>query len=50
MREKRLILVVILIFFMGLSVNLLLPNKKTTNISWIATERLSAIDGRMLEI
>ena len=50
MREKRLILVLILIFFMGLSVNLLLPNKKTTNISWIAFERLSDIDGRVFEI
>ena len=37
-------------FFMGLSINLLLTTKKTTNISWIASERLSDIDGRMLEI
>ena len=50
MREKSLILVLIFIFFMGLSINLLLPTKKSTNISWIASERLSDIDGRMLEI
>ena len=50
MREKSLILVLIFIFFMGLSVNLLLPTKKTKNISWIASERLSDIDGRILEI
>ena len=50
MRKKNLILVLIFIFFMGLSINLLLTTKKTTNISWIASERLSDIDGRMLEI
>ena len=50
MRKKRFILVMVFIFFMGLSINLLLPNKKTTNISWIASEMLSDIDGRMLEI
>ena len=50
MRKKNLILVLIFIFFMGLSINLLVTTKKTTNISWIASERLSDIDGRMLEI
>ena len=50
MREKSFILVLIFIFFMGLSINLLFSTKKTTNISWIASERLSDIDGRMLEI
>ena len=50
MREKSFILVLIIIFFVGLSINLLLPTKKTTNISWIASEKLSDIDGRMLEI
>ena len=50
MREKSLILGLIFIFFMGLSINLLLPTKKTTNISWIASERISDIDGKMLEI
>ena len=50
MRRKSLILVLIFIFFMGLSINLLLTTKKTTNISWIASERLSDVNGRMLEI
>ena len=50
MKEKSLILILIFIFFMGLSVNLLLPTKKITNISWIGSVRLSNIDGRMLEI
>ena len=50
MRKKNLILVLIFIFLMGLSINLLLTTKKTTNISWIASERLSDIDGRMFEI
>ena len=50
MKEKSLIMILIFIFFMGLSVNLLLPTKKITNISWIGSVRLSNIDGRMLEI
>ena len=50
MRKKNVILVLIVIFFMGLSINFLVTAKKTTNISWIASERLSDIDGRMLEI
>ena len=50
MRKKNLILVLIFIFLMGLAINLLLTTKKTTNISWIASERLSDIDGRMFEI
>ena len=50
MRKKNLILVLILIFLMGLTINLLLTSKKDTNISWIASERLSDIDGRMFEI
>jgi len=50
MRRKSLILVLIFIFFIGLSINLLLTTKKSTNISWIATEKLSDIDGRILEI
>ena len=50
MRKKSLILILIVIFFIGLSINLLLSTRKTTNISWIASERLSDIDGRMLEI
>jgi len=50
MRRNSLILVLIFIFFMGLSINLFLTTKKTTNISWIASERLSDINGRMLEI
>ena len=50
MRRKSLILVLIFIFLMGLSINLLLTTKKTTNISWIASERLSDVNGRMLEI
>ena len=50
MRRKSLILVLIFIFFIGLSINLLLTTKKTTNISWIASERLADINGRMLEI
>ena len=40
----------IFIFLMGLAINVLLTTKKTTNISWIASERLSDIDGRMFEI
>ena len=50
MRKKNLILVLIFIFLMGLAINLLLTTKKATNISWIASERLSDIDGRMFEI
>ena len=50
MRKKNLILLLVFIFFMGLSINLLLTTKKNTNISWIATEKLSDIDGRILEI
>ena len=50
MRRKSLFLVLIFIFFIGLSINLLLTTKKTTNISWIASERLADINGRMLEI
>ena len=50
MRKKNLILVLIVIFLMGLAINLLLTPKKATNISWIASERLSDIDGRMFEI
>ena len=50
MRKKNLILVLIFIFLMGLAINLLLTPKKTTNISWIASERLSDIEGRMFEI
>ena len=50
MRKKNLILVLIFVFFIGLSINLFLINKKTTNISWIASQRLSDIDGKMLEI
>ena len=50
MRRKSLTLVLIFIFFIGLSINLLLTTKKTTNISWIASERLADINGRMLEI
>ena len=50
MKRKSVILVLIFIFFIGLSINLLLTTKKTTNISWIASERLSEIDGGMLEI
>ena len=50
MRKKNLILVLIFIFLMGLAINVLLTTKKTTNISWIASERLSDIDGRMFEI
>ncbi|RZP21272.1 MAG: TlpA family protein disulfide reductase [Burkholderiaceae bacterium] len=50
MRKRNLILVLIFIFFIGLSMNLLVTTKKTTNISWIASERLSDIDGKMLEI
>jgi len=50
MRKKNLILLLVFIFFIGLSINLLLTTKKSTNISWIATEKLSDIDGRILEI
>ena len=50
MRRKNLILVLSFIFFMGLSLNLFLTTKKTTNISWIASESLSDIDGTMLKI
>ncbi|MDA9690125.1 TlpA family protein disulfide reductase [Betaproteobacteria bacterium] len=50
MRKRNLILGLIFIFFMGLSINLLLPTKKITNISWIGSKELSDIDGRMLEI
>ena len=50
MRTKNLILGLIFIFLMGLAINVLLTTKKTTNISWIASERLSDIDGRMFEI
>ena len=50
MRKKNLILVLIFIFLMGLAINLLLTTKKATNISWIASERLSDIDGRVFEI
>ena len=50
MRKKNLILGLIFIFLMGLALNLLLTTKKTTNISWIASERLSDIDGRTFEI
>ena len=50
MRKKNLILVLIFIFLMGVAINLLLTTKKATNISWIASERLSDIDGRMFEI
>tara|TARA_B100000035_G_scaffold183139_1_gene156374 strand:+ start:759 stop:1277 length:519 start_codon:yes stop_codon:yes gene_type:complete len=50
MRKKNLILVLVFIFFMGLSINVLLTNKKNTNISWISSERLSDIDGKMIEI
>ena len=50
MRKKNLILILIFIFFTGLSINLLLKTKKNTNISWIASEKLSNTDGRMLEI
>ena len=50
MRKKNLILVLILIFLMGLTINLLLTSKKDTNISWIASEKLSNTDGRMIEI
>ena len=50
MRKKDLILVLIFIFLMGLAINLLLTTKKATNISWIASEKLSDIDGRMFEI
>ena len=50
MRKKNFILVLVFLFFMGLSINLLLTTKKNTNISWIASERLSDIDGKMLEI
>ena len=50
MRKKNLILVLIFIFLMGFAINLLLTTKKATNISWIASERLPDIDGRMFEI
>jgi len=50
MRKKNLGLVLIFIFLTGLAVNLLLSTKETTNISWIASKRLSDIDGRMFEI
>ena len=50
MRKKNLILVLIFIFLMGFAINLLLTTKKATNISWIASEKLSDIDGRMFEI
>ena len=50
MRKKNLILVLSFIFFMGLSINLLVTTKKSKNISWISSEKLSDIDGRMLEI
>ena len=50
MRKKNLILVLIFMFLMGLAINLLLTTKKATNIAWIASERLSDIDGRMFEI
>ena len=50
MRKKNLILVLIFIFLMGLGINLILTTQKATNISWIAFERLSDIDGRVFEI
>ena len=50
MRKKKSYFGLNFYFFMGLSINLLLTTKKTTNISWIASERLSDIDGRMFEI
>ena len=50
MRKNILILGLIFVFFIGLSLSFLLTAKKTTNISWIASEKLSDIDGRMLEI
>ena len=50
MRKKKFILALIFIFFMGLSINLLLTTKKTKNISWIASEELFDIDGRLVEL
>ena len=50
MRKKNLILVLVFIFFMGLSINVLLTTKKNTNISWISSEKLSDIDGKRIEI
>jgi len=35
---------------MGLSINLFLTAKKNINISWIASEELSDIDGKILEM
>ena len=50
MRKRNLILVLIFIFFIGMSLNLLLQTTKTTNISWISSEKLLDIDGATLEI
>ena len=50
MRRKSLILVLIFIFFIGLSIHLLLKTKNITTICWRTSERLSDVNGRMLEI